>query len=163
MTTSKAFGIVPPEPPRIATLENLAPKFRAVVEAVLADIPEAVLFESYRSPERSDWLYGMGRDYSDGRANGGTVTRAAAGHSWHNFGVAGDLIHRTLQWDAPAEWWARLGRSIILHGGIWGGAWRVADLPHAQLAGLRVSPDNDIREMLNEGSLEAAWAELGAL
>ena len=81
---------VTPEPPSMRDLSALAPKFKQKVEELLRLIPDAKVTESYRTPERSDFLYGIGRKYilTDGRGSGGkTVTNAVGGASWHNYGT----------------------------------------------------------------------------
>lgn len=45
------------------------------------------MFEGYRSRARQDWLHAQGRSRP-----GKIVTNAKAGHSWHQFGVACDVV-----------------------------------------------------------------------
>ena len=82
----------PREVPMCRALDVLAPKFRAALEAVLAQLPDAIVAETLRTPERQAYLYGFGRDYDDDR---GIVTQAPT-HltSWHGYGLAADIWHR---------------------------------------------------------------------
>lgn len=91
---------------------------------------EMVLVEGYRSPERQAEL---------ARKGGGT-TRAGAGQSCHQYGLAVDsapLRDGKLQWDM-ADPWTR--RGYFLYGELaqqagleWGGAWRsIKDYVHLE-------------------------------
>jgi peptidoglycan L-alanyl-D-glutamate endopeptidase CwlK len=76
---------------RETSLNLLYPPFlyrllKGVKAARAAGIPLHV-FESYRSPARQQWLYEQGRS-----REGRIVTRARAGRSWHNYGIATDLV-----------------------------------------------------------------------
>lgn len=44
-------------------------------------------FETLRTPERQSYLYAKGRT-----TEGSIVTRARAGRSWHQYGIAADLV-----------------------------------------------------------------------
>ena len=76
---------------RNASLNLLYPPFlfrliKGVKAARAAGFPIHV-FESYRSPERQSELYAQGRT-----APGRIVTRARPGRTWHNYGIAADLV-----------------------------------------------------------------------
>lgn len=155
-----------PEPPRIATLDGLAPRFRTAVLAVLADMAaagyHARIFESLRTNERQAWLYGFGRDYDDGR---GPVTKApTADAGWHYYGLAVDVVEAdATPWTAPQSFWQTLGASGKAHGCAWGGTWKVMDLPHLQWGKCRVSPSSRSLELYQAGGIEAVWRAVGAL
>lgn len=93
---------------------QLHPNFRAALDKLLAqaaaeNIPFRV-FEAYRTPERQEWLYAQGRTRS-----GGVVTKARAWESFHQYGLAVDLVlFIDGQWswsnDGPLRThWSRLG------------------------------------------------------
>lgn len=92
---------------------------------------EMVLVEGYRSPERQAAL---------ARKGGGT-TRAGAGQSCHQYGLAVDsALYRDgkLQWDMGDAWTKRgyflYGRLAQEAGLEWGGSWRsIKDYVHLEL------------------------------
>lgn len=125
-------------------LDELHPVFRArVVAAVEQANRESagkfdgfrrwVIFETYRSQERQDWLYAQGRTRPGPRV---TWTRRSA----HTSRKAADVVWRDeagrLRWDGPAELWARLGHAARAQGLVWGGDWKggKCDRPHVQAA-----------------------------
>ncbi len=91
--------------------------------------------------EQAD-LYDQGR-ISPGRI----VTKARAGWSWHNYGLAWDFVplrHGKPVWSASDSLWRRCGISGEAIGLSWGGRWkRFRDLPH-----LEWHPRLDIRTAL---------------
>lgn len=158
--TATRLPPAPKEVPLQRTLDGLAPRFRAAIIAVLAQLPDAVVAESIRTPERQAYLYGFGRDYDDGR---GIVTNAASQlTSWHGYGLACDIVHATKWWDAPPAWFRTMGEVAKSHGLDWGGDWRHPDLPHVQFGTLKDSPSDRARELLAQGGLIAVWREVGA-
>jgi hypothetical protein len=139
----------------------LAPKFCASVEAVLADMGDAKIAESNRTFARQSFLFGFGRDYDDGR---GVVTNAASNlTSWHGFGLACDIIHATLEWDAGTKWFRLLGDIAKGHGLKWGGEWHHPDLPHVEWGRCKDSPSDEARRLYSEGGVKAVWRAVGAL
>lgn len=116
-------------------LALLYPPFREMVEKGLAEAHAAGLmayvFEGFRSMERQAMLYAQGRT-----APGNVVTWAKPGQTWHNYGLAVDLV-----WDKdPAregiQWsWAgaydRLATIMTAQGLEWLGA-TTSDKPHFQ-------------------------------
>jgi peptidoglycan L-alanyl-D-glutamate endopeptidase CwlK len=156
----------PDEPGAIRALDCLAPKFKVRVAAMLADMEtrgfDPIVIESCRSDARQAWLYGMGREWDDGR---GIVTNAPTGiHSWHRFGLAVDVISERDEWNAPARFWNALGSAALRHQLSWGGLWlRFADKPHVQHgAPMRQSPSSRAVQLEAEGGLLAVWKEVQA-
>lgn len=92
---------------------------------------EMVLVEGYRSPERQAAL----------AAKGGSVTRAGAGQSCHQYGLAVDsALYRDgkLQWDMEDAWTRRgyflYGELAVEAGLEWGGNWRsIKDYVHLEM------------------------------
>lgn len=151
----------PAEVPRIAALDRLAPAMRRAVEAVLLDVPNARVFETLRTNERQEFLYGFGRDYDDGR---GPVTAArTAMDGWHAFGLAVDIVEAdATPWVAPNAFWQSLGLAYEKHGLVWGGRWKRVDLPHGQWGLCTAKPDSYIRSLYNRDGIEAVWGEVSA-
>ena len=139
----------------------LAPKFRAGLDALLADVPDAKIAETLRTAERQSFLYGFGRDYDDGR---GIVTSAPTNlTSWHGYGLAADVIHAEHEWAAPLAWWKHLGDVAVTHGLKWAGTWRHPDLPHVYWGRCRDIPSAHAVQLWQQGGLEAVWREVRAL
>jgi peptidoglycan L-alanyl-D-glutamate endopeptidase CwlK len=93
------------------------------------------LFEGFRSPARQQYLYAQGRTRP-----GAIVTKARPGESYHQYGLAGDFVlfeGGKWSWDTSgkrAGQWARL-REIGKQLGLESLSF---ELPHLQLAGLRI-------------------------
>lgn len=113
--------------------------------------------QGLRSMAEQDALFAQGRT-----APGRIVTKARAGHSYHNFGLAFDVLvldaMGKADWDTANPGWrlaGQVGKSLGLE---WGGDWNdFPDLPHFQLTGgLSLGR---CRTLCRSG-LEAVWAEL---
>lgn len=90
--------------------------------------------QGLRSWEEQDALYAQGRTRP-----GKIVTRARGGQSYHNFGLAFDVVvldsMGKADWDPAHPGWQRagaVGKSLGLE---WGGDWTRKDLPHFQYTG----------------------------
>ena len=113
--------------------------------------------QGLRSMAEQDRLYAQGRT-----APGKIVTNARAGRSYHNFGLAFDVL--VLDAMGKADWsptnpgWARagvVGEDLRLE---WGGRWTgIVDLPHFQYTG-GVSLAR-CRSLFSSG-LRSVWAEV---
>ena len=86
------------------------------------------IVSGYRSWEDQDALFAQGRD-----TPGKIVTRAKAGQSWHNFGLAADIQVRPAgeaAWRSPTSTEAAVAEGFGLE---WGGRWKYfCDPPHFQ-------------------------------
>lgn len=155
----------PPEVPVDCSLTGLAPGFRArltdMLDAFRRDGFDATIAETLRTDARQRFLYGFGREYDDGR---GIVTHSQdADETWHHFGLAADVVHATLEWNAPRTFWDALGWHALNARLTWGGDWRHPDLPHVQFgAPMRDSPSPRAARLLASGGMEAVWREVGA-
>jgi peptidoglycan L-alanyl-D-glutamate endopeptidase CwlK len=112
-------------------LEDLHPlmveKAHRMIELARADGIEILVTSTLRTFEEQADLFAIGRTKP-----GKIVTEAKAGESWHNFGLAFDivpLVNGKAIWDSP--FWSRigeLGKQLDL---IWGGNFkRFKDKPH---------------------------------
>lgn len=84
----------------------------------------------FRSIAEQDKLYAQGRTTA-----GGIVTNAKGGSSYHNFGLAIDVVEIK---DGKADWnttqWAKIGEIGKQYGFEWGGDWaKFVDKPHFQM------------------------------
>lgn len=166
-----------PKPPKEVSEQKglvlLAPRFRAAIERVLAEMKkagyDAVVEESVRTNERQSFLYGFGRVYDDGR---GVVTNGrTAERTWHFYGLAVDIVSASLKWDAPAAFWRALEAAAEAEGLVSGADWdrndatqsRLKDLPHVQWGPpMRRSPSPCAAQLRAQGGNQRVWQEVGA-
>ena len=157
------------------TLNGLAPKFKAALLAMCDGVEKEtgvrpLIFETLRTTARQRHIYGFGRTWDDGR---GIVTHSRdADDSWHfeKFGLAADLIHPALRWNAPASFWVAIGKHAHLNGLTWGGDWDgnpatrngFTDVPHVQWGRCRRSPSPSARRIADDQGTPALWREVGA-
>jgi peptidoglycan L-alanyl-D-glutamate endopeptidase CwlK len=118
-------------------IEDLDPRVqpicRAHIAACEAESIELLITSTLRDLAAQDALYRIGRDPGDTRLR---VTNAKGGQSWHNFGVAWDvvpLIGGKCVWNDPLLWEkiVAAGESV---GAEAGAKWKeFKDQPHFQV------------------------------
>lgn len=95
------------------------------------------------------------------------VTKAKAGQSMHNFGLAVDgapLINGVIDWNGKDEKWAEILAKAPSCGLAEGAQWRTfPDEPHLYPRELPANPDDNLRYLYTEGGLTAVWKEADAL
>lgn len=71
-------------------------------------------------------------------------SKAKAGQSAHNYGLAVDLVHSVMAWNMPRESWlliGHIGKEVATQNGlklVWGGDWKTLwDPAHWELKGWR--------------------------
>ena len=150
-----------------ANPELLAPLFRAAVDAAIGECNgganplKAMVYETYRSNELQVVYYARGRTV---RPPSSTVTNAMSNlFSWHGYGLAVDVIHRTKEWDAGDAWFQQVAEIFKRHGCKWGGDWKTKDLPHFQWGFCKPSPSDNARELMRTGGVMAVWQAVGAI
>lgn len=125
-------------------LKQLHPIVADTVAKVLAKLADAkiaaLLFSGFRSFEEQDKLYALGRTIPnrDGltaaKPLGNIITKAQSGDSWHNYGLAVDLVRVDAKgnptWDLPFSDIGRIGKECGME---WGGDWLAKDLPHLEI------------------------------
>lgn len=147
-------------------LNLLAPLFRKAVEAALEECNgsqhnlTAFVYETYRSTELQAVYYTRGRTV---RPPEKPVTNAINNlYSWHGYGLAVDVIHKTKRWDVEEDWFRRVAEVFKRHGCKWGGDWKAKDLPHFQWGLCRASPSDAAREIMRTGGVRSVWQAVGA-
>ena len=108
-----------------------------------------------RTIEEQDALYAKGRT-----TPGSIVTNAPGGLSWHNYGLAVDVVFK----DAKGNWtwadscdWEGLGQVGKMFGFEWGGDWtRFPDLPHFQMRG-KIPSIREAKEILVRDGIDKLW------
>lgn len=110
-----------------------------VIEAAELGI-EILITDGYRSPEEQQGLHNQGRNMP-----GAIVTYAAAGESYHNYGLAIDYALRlddgSVVWDIERDDngngksdWFEVAATAKKLGFDWGGDWqRFKDYPHLEM------------------------------
>lgn len=115
---------------RIKTLQTpVARKARRLLERAAANGVNLRVTSAFRSYRMQRELYAQGRTKP-----GKVVTRAKPGQSWHNFGLAFDVVEirggramwENSKWPEIGQWGKELGLE-------WGGDWKsFKDRPHFQ-------------------------------
>ena len=112
------------------------------------------IFETYRSHTRQHNIWLRGR-----RVPGKQVTDMPSGNSFHQYGLAVDLV-----FGGPGRWtwegpWHKLGLIGERHGLTWGGRWSKPDKAHLQMDfGLTIK---QIRQMAStEDRILGLWRKL---
>jgi hypothetical protein len=141
---------------RVATL---APSLADAATDLLAECSAAgvrlEVTQALRTWEEQDRLFAQGRSIP-----GAIVTRARAGYSYHNFGLAFDVVvlddDGAYDWNAGHAGWAVAATTGKRLGLAWGGDWKsFHDIPHFEQRGaLRL---DRCRELYGEGGLAAVW------
>lgn len=147
-------------------LQLLAPLFRAAVDAAIAECNDeqnsldAIVYETYRSNELQGIYYARGRTVRPPKS---PVTNAMNNlYSWHGYGLAVDVIHRTRHWDADGNWFRSVAAIFKKQGCKWGGDWTSPDPPHFQWGLCKPSPSPLARELMRTGGVLAVWEAVGA-
>ena len=154
-------------------LDALFPPFAAKVRSVLAGqstsgLPPYDIFMGLRTWEEQNRLYALGRTVRnpDGYPTlsmGRIVTKAKGGDSFHNYGLAADIVfrpHGNWSWDDSLPWekLGKLGEGLGLE---WGGRWKFQDLPHFQMLGRLASGTLPAlafaKRLYADGGLSAVW------
>ena len=113
-------------------IEGLHPKIRTKVREFIKDAEKQGIVlritSGFRTWEEQNKLFAQGRT-----AGGKRVTNARGGQSWHNYGLAIDVVQMVAgvpQWRAD---WVKIGEIGEKHGFEWGGRWKFVDKPHFQM------------------------------
>ena len=102
--------------------------------------------------------------YEQGRSlPGAVVTNSPAGYSWHNFGLAVDLVPMvdgSPDWDVKHPAWTRMSEVAGALGFTCGAHFSTPDRPHIQMNGrFPLSPDGEVRQLFKDGGMGAVWDE----
>lgn len=145
---------------RLAKLHPIvAVRGHSMLELCAHDGLSLLVTQAVRTWEEQDALYAQGRT-----APGKIVTNAKGGESFHNFGLAFDIVVLDAigkaDWNVEHEGWARaakLGKSAGLE---WGGDWTgFKDMPHFQYTGgLTIKQCQAL--YAGGGGLPAVWAKV---
>ncbi|ELP1878973.1 M15 family metallopeptidase [Vibrio vulnificus] len=116
---------------RIATLHSyVRSPAAAFINAVEEELGIALrITQALRTVEEQDKLYAKGRT-----TEGKIVTNVKGGYSYHNYGLAIDVVEikdRKVNWNPD---WNAIGKIGVSYGFEWGGNWKsFVDKPHFQM------------------------------
>ncbi|MBS1641552.1 MAG: M15 family metallopeptidase [Bacteroidetes bacterium] len=151
-------------------IQLLHPKVREEALAIYKDICKALTGYAicrfactYRSFAEQAILYAKGRT-----TPGSKVTQASAGKSYHNYGLAIDIVllldtdkngtYETASWDEKKDFdgdnisdWQEIVSIFKQYGWEWGGDWKFKDTPHFQKTFNKSI--NELLEMYNNKKL----------
>lgn len=120
-------------------LGTLHPEFLVIAELLVQRLELAgarpLIVQARRTIAEQDALYAQGRS-----APGKVVTMARGGYSWHNFGLAVDIVDVAASGNPDAydesDWaatgykgWPQIGLGLGLG---WGSMWTHPDMPHVE-------------------------------
>ncbi|MGO0999701.1 M15 family metallopeptidase [Lysobacter sp. CA196] len=141
--------------------QEVANRVTAVIEQARREGMNMRVDTAYRTFAEQDALYAQGRT-----APGNRVTNARAGQSWHNYGVAVDLVFNNANgqpsW-AETNNWDRYGEIAVAQGLEWGGNWQgLVDRPHVEYhPGFDAGDARNMVQSHRQGGLEAVWDRMG--
>lgn len=141
--------------------QEVANRVTAVIEQARREGMNMRVDTAYRTFAEQDALYAQGRT-----APGNRVTNARAGQSWHNYGVAVDLVFNDANgrpsW-AETNNWDRYGEIAVAQGLEWGGNWQgFTDRPHVEYhPGFDAGDARNMMQSHRQGGLEAVWDRMG--
>jgi D-alanyl-D-alanine carboxypeptidase-like protein/LysM domain-containing protein len=145
-----------PDDPLLKIAPVLAGKARSLIESCRQAGVDIRVSQALRTWREQDALYAQGRT-----APGAIRTYARGGESFHNFGMAFDIVlleSGRVTWDAHHRGWRVAGEIGTGLGLLWGGNWKsLKDLPHFEMRGQLTL--RDCRALYPAG-LPAVWARL---
>lgn len=149
--------------------DTICPLFKTKIQGLLVKaqqmkLPEVGVFQWVRTFDEQNHDYDLGRTIRnpDGvcpeKPMGNIITNARGGDSWHQYGLAADLVFKVegkWSWDGALPWHdlGELGMGLGLE---WGGSWLgKVDKPHFELRGkLRIW---EARTLHQAHGLQAVW------
>ena len=133
------------DPKTLERIQLLHPKLRDEASSIYDEICAALsgrgmcrFAYTLRTFAEQNALYAQGRSVP-----GKIVTNARGGQSYHNYGLAIDIVliidGKTASWDVKTDFdgdgksdWMEVVSIFKQHGWEWGGDWKFSDQPHFQ-------------------------------
>ena len=171
------------DPASEARLAKVNPQVASRVRAMAADLKakgiNVMVTSGYRTFKEQTALYAQGRQSLSAvnalrkdagmspisaTENKGVVTKVKAGGSFHNYGLAVDVVplkaNGQPDWKAPKSTWDAIGAAGKKQGMEWGGDWaKFKDQPHFQLTGGKSSASS-YKDLYNKSGLNGVWNEV---
>lgn len=147
-------------------LQQVHPKLKGLVESMDISLElkgiEIRVVQGLRTWAEQQALYEQGRT-----TGGHIVTNAKPGESWHTYGCAVDLIPGlrdkpdwTPNWEPTSPDFKTMISTGEGLGLVSGSTWdSIKDYPHFQLAGLPITPTEEMSNYLQVNGVEAFWKE----
>jgi peptidoglycan L-alanyl-D-glutamate endopeptidase CwlK len=140
--------------------EKLHPEFKKrrdkILRAIRSQGYEIAEHKGMRTFAEQAHLYEKGRSRP-----GNIVTNARPGRSWHNYGLASDLVFlKNGKWSWSEEHpWELIGKYAKEYGLKWGGDFRkLKDRPHVQFSGTLTT--TKARSFYMKGGLKNVWKHI---
>jgi peptidoglycan L-alanyl-D-glutamate endopeptidase CwlK len=134
---------------------ELASRIRAMAADLKAQGIDIRVTDSLRTVEEQNDLYAQGRTKP-----GNIVTNAKGGSSYHNYGLAVDIVpmvNGKANYNVSADTWNKIGAAGKKYGLEWGGDFKsIVDKPHFQMSG-GAAHAKDWLSTYNKGGLQAVW------
>jgi peptidoglycan hydrolase-like protein with peptidoglycan-binding domain len=162
--TSAELDVDDADPKGILNSAKVNPTVRKMAAKTLQTLQgqglSPYLFEGHRTMETQNALYAKGRTKP-----GSVVTYVKGGGSWHNYGLAVDIVfwnrsHSGPSWDAPSKHWQSLGKAGKAAGFTrWMGdsGW---DFPHFEHHPKWGNTATNLLSTYNSGGLSAVWKKV---
>ena len=166
VTGSVDVNVDDADPKGVLSQSNLNPTVKSLAARTVRTLQEQgyspYVFEGHRTMQRQNDLYSRGRT-----SGGDIVTHVRGGGSWHNYGLAVDIVfwdrsHTSPSWGAPSSHWQALGRAGKSAGFTrWMGdsGWDFAHFEHHPDWGNGCS---NLLNTYNESGFSAVWGAVGA-
>ncbi|BAZ32086.1 peptidoglycan L-alanyl-D-glutamate endopeptidase CwlK [Cylindrospermum sp. NIES-4074] len=137
-------------------IAKLHPGLQAKVQTLIENAHKKGLnvwiVQGLRTIEEQNELYAQGRTKGE---KGKTVTNARGGKSYHNYGLAVDVVFHGSQPYGEGNDWKALGEAGKEAGLEWGGDWKsFKDRPHFQMPGLKIS---QLQAWYASGGMKNVW------
>jgi peptidoglycan LD-endopeptidase CwlK len=144
---------------------DLATLVRNAAEILAAQGTFLLVVSGLRTAAEQDALYAKGRT-----TPGPVVTKAKAGFSMHNYGLAVDVVPYlsgqtgALNWTVSTPQFQAMAAALKAQGLVWGGDWKsFPDYPHFQMPRLPATPTTAMRTDYGAGDtadLSAIWTKV---
>lgn len=151
------------DPKGILSSSKLNPTVKTKAQKVLEGLQgkglKPYLFEGHRTMERQNDLYAQGRT-----KGGSIVTYVKGGGSWHNYGLAVDIVfwdskHKGPSWGGPSSQWKEVGKEATKAGFTrWLGT--IGDYPHMEYHPKWGNSCSDLLSTYNSSGLSAVWKKV---
>ena len=153
--------VLPGDPQGRLNHSNVHPIIKQMTETMIAILQnqglQPFVVSTFRSFSEQNALFQQGRNGD----NRGTVTNAQGGESWHNYGLAVDIVFyrpgtNQPSWDAPAADWDALGRAGLAAGFTrWLG--QSQDRPHFEYHPTWTRSPGVLASTFRQEGLQAVW------
>jgi peptidoglycan L-alanyl-D-glutamate endopeptidase CwlK len=146
---------------------GLARLIRQLAASLAAESVYVRVVQGMRSWDAQNVLYAQGRSVP-----GSIVTNVQGGYSYHNFGMAVDLVPSEFAPDQPynPDWnpqhptWKTMETAGVALGLDSGAEWRTfPDAPHFQLTNQfpEAEPSDEVRQLFTDGGMQTVWEAAG--